>query len=123
MSLRHCVNVAMCGCSLVWAQTTWADADNIQLEEIVVTATKRSTNEQTTPQFITAFSAADLSVEHVTDLADLAMFTPGLFVGADNGFGATSVAIRGFGPLNDGIGGEEAVGIYVDGIYQGTPYG
>lgn len=93
------------------------------LTEIVVTATKRATNEQTTPQLITAFSAADLSAAGVTNLADLAMYTPGLFIGADNGFGSTSVAIRGFGPLNLGIGGEEAVGVYIDGVYQGSPYG
>lgn len=97
-------------------------ADGSVLEEVLVTATKRLTNEQTTPQSITAFSAADLNIEHVNDLADLAMFTPGLFVGADNGFGATTTAIRGFGPLNLLIGGDEAVGVYIDGVYQGTPY-
>jgi iron complex outermembrane recepter protein len=98
-------------------------AEAAALEEVVVTATKRTTNEQTTPQSLTAFSAADLAVQHVNDLADLAMFTPGLFVGSDNGFGATSMAIRGFGPLNLSIGGDEAVGVYLDGVYQGTPYG
>jgi len=97
--------------------------DSSVLEEVVVTATKRTTNEQTTPQSITAFTSADLNVQHVKDLADLAMFTPGLFVGTDNGFGATTTAIRGFGPLNLSIGGDEAVGIYVDGVYQGSPYG
>jgi iron complex outermembrane recepter protein len=99
------------------------DTDGAALTEVVVTATKRTTNEQTTPEAITAFSAADLSVRHVSDISDLAMYTPGLFVGADNGFGATTVAIRGFGPLNLLIGGDEAVGVYIDGVYQGTPYG
>jgi len=97
--------------------------DTTALKEVVVTATKRATNEQTTPQAITAFSAADLTVRHVSDIGDLAMYTPGLFVGADNGFGATTMAIRGFGPLNLLIGGDEAVGVYIDGVYQGTPYG
>ena len=62
-------------------------------------------------------------VEHIVDIADLAMYTPGLFVGQDNGYGATTTAIRGFGPLNLSIGGDEAVGVYVDGVYQGFPYG
>lgn len=97
--------------------------DGAALQEVVVTATKRATDEQTTPQAITAFSAADLTVRHVSDIGDLAMYTPGLFVGADNGFGATTMAIRGFGPLNLLIGGDEAVGVYIDGVYQGTPYG
>lgn len=97
--------------------------DSSVLQEVVVTATKRATNEQTTPTSLTAFSAADLNVDHVNNLADLAMFTPGMFVGSDNGFGATTLAIRGFGPLNLSIGGDEAVGVYIDGVYQGTPYG
>jgi iron complex outermembrane receptor protein len=103
--------------------TADATGDSAVLEEVVVTATKRATNEQTTPASLTAFTAADLSVEHVNNLTDLAMFTPGLFVGSDNGFGATAMAIRGFGPLNLSIGGDEAVGVYIDGVYQGTPYG
>jgi iron complex outermembrane receptor protein len=98
-------------------------ADSPTLDEVVVTATKRETNEQTTPQAITAFAAKDLSVRGVNNIADLAQYTPGLFVGADNGFGAVTTAIRGFGPLNLLIGGDEAVGVYVDGVYQGTPYG
>jgi iron complex outermembrane receptor protein len=93
------------------------------LEEVVVTATKRETNAQTTPQSISAFSAEDLAVQQVNDIADLAMFTPGLFVGSDNGFGTTTTTIRGFGPLNLSMGGDEAVGIYIDGVYQGAPYG
>ena len=99
------------------------EIDATALKEVVVTATKRATNEQTTPQAITAFSASELTVRHVNDIGDLAMYTPGLFVGADNGFGATTMAIRGFGPLNLLIGGDEAVGVYIDGVYQGTPYG
>lgn len=106
----------------VYAADTSGSADTAMLQEVVVTATKRVTNEQTTPQSLTAFSAADLAVAHVTNLADLAQFTPGLFVGSDNGFGAVTTAIRGFGPLNLSIGGDEAVGVYIDGVYQGTPY-
>jgi len=107
------------------AGATAADSgsDVTALQEVVVTATKRSTNEQTTPQSITAFSAADLAVAHINNMSDLAQFTPGLFVGSDNGFGAVTTAIRGFGPLNLSIGGDEAVGVYIDGVYQGSPYG
>src|SRR5579863_1288218 len=108
--------------SAAYAADTAGSTDAATLQEVVVTATKRVTNEQTTPQSLTAFSATDLAVEHVTDLADLAQYTPGLFVGSDNGFGDVTTAIRGFGPLNLSIGGDEAVGVYIDGVYQGTPY-
>jgi iron complex outermembrane recepter protein len=123
--LSLAVIAALTAISAVPATAFAADTetDATALKEVVVTATKRATNEQTTPQAITAFSAADLTVRHVSDIGDLAMYTPGLFVGADNGFGATTMAIRGFGPLNLLIGGDEAVGVYIDGVYQGTPYG
>lgn len=92
------------------------------LKEVIVTATKRATNEQTTPASLTAFNAKNLYHEQITSIKDLALYTPGLFVGSDNGFGAVTTAIRGFGPLNLSIGGEEAVGVYIDGVYQGTPF-
>jgi iron complex outermembrane receptor protein len=111
-------------CSQALAQTAQTPAVKDEgLEEIVVTATKRPTNEQTTPQSIIAFSAADLEVKHITSVNDLAIFTPGLFIGADSGFGNTTTAIRGMGPINAGLGADEAVGVYIDGVYQGTPYG
>src|SRR6185312_15889489 len=60
---------------------------------------------------------------HATNLADLAQVTPGLYVGGENGFGSTTMAIRGLGSLNLSIGADEAVGVYIDGVYQGAPYG
>src|SRR5215470_3707431 len=122
---RQATSVAFAVLAALYGRATLGNENGAvgALEEVVVTATKRTTNEQTTPQSITAFGAAELSAAHITDLADLAMYTPGLFVGSDNGFGALTTAIRGFGPLNLSIGGDEAVGVYIDGVYQGTPYG
>jgi iron complex outermembrane recepter protein len=107
---------------LVLADTPDA-ADDTVLEEVKVVATKRATNLQDTPVALSAFSATQLDEAHVTDLTGLAQFTPGLYIGGDNGLGATTMAIRGLGSLNLGIGGDEAVGVYVDGVYQGKPFG
>src|SRR3984957_1352839 len=94
-----------------------------ELEEIRVTATRRETTVQTTPIAITALSHADLQDSNITDLTKLPMQVPSLFVGGNDNFGSNSVSIRGIGSLALGLGAEEAVGIYIDGVYQGKPYG
>jgi iron complex outermembrane receptor protein len=98
-----------------------ADSD-VALQEIVVTATKRETNLQTTPIAVTAFDSAELERSQVSNLSDLAARTPGMFVGGDDNFGGSPVTIRGIGSLNLGIGADEGVGYYVDGVYQGKPF-
>ena len=54
-----------------------AVAQNLALEEIVVTARKRSESLMEVPLAITAFSAATLEKMALTEMTDLATFTPG----------------------------------------------
>ena len=93
------------------------------LGDIIVTATRRESRVQDTPLAITALDANALQNNHITDLTRLPLQVPSLFVGGNDGFGSTSVSIRGIGSLALGMGADEAVGVYVDGIYQGKPYG
>jgi iron complex outermembrane recepter protein len=93
-----------------------------QLEEITVTATKRDTNLQSTAIAITSFNLQELSQSQSLSISDLQMTTPGLWVGADNGLGNNPMAIRGIGSINLSLGADEAVGTYIDGVYQGRPY-
>ncbi len=94
-----------------------------ELDEIVVTATKRDTNLQDTAIAITKYGAADLETARITNLAELGASTPGLFIGGDNSLGSSPVAIRGIGSINESIGADEGVGVYIDGVYQGKPFG
>lgn len=55
-----------------------AEAQQIALEEIVVTARKRSESLQEIPVAITAFSSAQMEAIGAPNLVDLAKFTPGL---------------------------------------------
>lgn len=91
--------------------------------EIIVTATRRETRVQATPLAISALDSAALQRNNIGDLTKLPLQVPSLFVGGDDGFGSTSVTIRGIGSLAIGVGADEGVGIYIDGVYQGKPYG
>ncbi len=91
--------------------------------EVVVTATRRTTTLQSTPLAITALDQNALQNNNITDLTKLAQQTPSLYVGGNDGFGGLTVQLRGIGSLDLGVGAEEGVGIYIDGVYQGKPYG
>lgn len=86
------------------------------LEEIVVTATKRSTSLQKTPLAISAMSERSMALRGIDDLTDLVTSVPGLTL-RDGGPGQTRPIIRGiFGP------GEPQVGVYFDETpFSGAP--
>lgn len=51
------------------------------LEEVIVTARKRDESLLTVPLSVTAFTAKKIQAEGITDLADIASFTPGFNIG------------------------------------------
>ena len=64
-----------------------ADAGNLQLDEIIVTATKTGeTALQSTPLAITAFSGAQLESRGVTGVRGLVDYTPGLQIAEQSGY-------------------------------------
>lgn len=97
--------------------------DDTGLSDIVVTASKRSTNLQSTPIAVTALTGAELGQARINDLGRLPLQVPGLVVVPTNNFGTSIVVLRGIGSLFIGPGADEGVGIYVDDIYQGHAYG
>lgn len=104
------------------AQDNGAAGDaHVGLETIVVTATKRATNLQTTPIAITAVTGAQLKQAQINDLRDLPLLTPGLVVNANSGQ-ENPIALRGISSAIQGIGGDSPVAIYLDGVYIGRPH-
>ncbi len=97
-------------------------ADGEALPEIVVTATKRTTNVQTTPLAISALSADALRNAQVQGLKDLQQLTPSLIVSANAGQ-ENPIALRGISSGIQGIGGDSPVAIYLDGVYIARPQG
>ncbi|MBP7340623.1 TonB-dependent receptor, partial [Niveispirillum sp.] len=93
----------------------------IVLEEIIVTAERRSTNLQDTPIAITALTAEDLREKGVVDLKGVADATPNFqMTTSGNGSGGSNFAqlfIRGVGQPDFIITKDPAVGIYIDGVY------
>jgi iron complex outermembrane receptor protein len=68
-----------------------------ELEEIVVTGTKRDVASQDVPISISAISAADLESVHVNDIKALGQLAPGLVLTNPAGFNAAGGGMRGTG--------------------------
>lgn len=100
--------------------TALAQDSALQLEEIIVTATKTgATALQSTPLAITAFSSEQLSSRGIADVSDLAGYTPGLQVTDNTGY--AQLYIRGIGSNNVFLGSDPSTTMHVDGVYIARP--
>ena len=81
-----------------------------QLEEIVVTSTKRTENLKAVPQSISVFSGTQLQEQHIDDYADLGRNVPGLSFSNGGGPGLSNLEIRG---ISSTIG-QPTVSVYLD---------
>jgi iron complex outermembrane recepter protein len=91
-----------------------------QLEEVVVTAERRSENLQNTPITVTAVSAQTLEQFNIQNSQDLMQVVSGLQVSpqtAADSAGSATFYLRGLGQERSGNGSEPAVGIYIDNFY------
>ncbi|GAB3315194.1 TonB-dependent receptor [Haliea atlantica] len=94
------------------------------LEEVVVTAQKRTENLQDVPVSIAAFGARELETFQISGVQDIATFTPGMISvpQAESG-GGLRIAIRGVIPSGASLGLDSRVAIYVDSAYVGKGSG
>jgi len=96
------------------------------IEQIVVTATKRETQLKDTPISMSVETAQNLEDRHVQSLLDLGDGSvPGLNVATfEARQTALTVGIRGIVPLDaNQPAREQGVGIYIDGVYLGRQHG
>lgn len=91
------------------------------LEEIVVTAQKRSTDLQDTPLTVYAFNKDALRDAGAYDLKSLANSVPSLHVGGQGN--DLSIALRGVTSFEGGERGDASIAFHVNGIYMARPYG
>lgn len=89
---------------------------NYVLQEIVVTARKRSDPIQDVPQSVSALSGATLQNVGATQLSDYVNYVPGFNLISDGNTGNQELILRG---LTTGDSAGALVGVYVD----DTPYG
>ncbi|TNE67935.1 MAG: TonB-dependent receptor [Alphaproteobacteria bacterium] len=108
----------------VWAQ---ADADNagddkvdFRLEEIIVSAQRRSESLQDVPVTVTAFGATEIEQAKIQQIDDIVTRTPGLSFDAFPSSQAR-LYIRGIGSSDRGAAGDPSAAVFLDDIYLGRP--
>ena len=97
--------------------TSASSADQGTLEEIVVTAQKRSENLQNVPITISTVSGSQLAALGANSITAIADMTPGLQMTTTQG--SLSPHIRGVGSDIPNV--ENSVALYLDGVYVASP--
>lgn len=93
--------------------------DSFELEEIVVTAQKRTQSLIEVPVAITVVSGKALERGQIRDVIDLQQLAPSLVVNASTGSTQSIFTIRGIGTAGNNTGLEQSVGVFIDGVYRG----
>ena len=89
-----------------------------QVDEIIVTATKRAQTLQEVPVAVTVTTADVIEKAQILDIKDLQSVVPTFRVSQLQNSANTSLSIRGFGNGGNNIGIEPAVGVFIDGVYR-----
>ena len=103
-----------------WAQEP-AQAENTKrsgkLDEVLVTATKRVTEQQTTPIAISTLQAGNIERQYGSrDIRDMANLLPNIIMENVTGFNAAAFGMRGTATIDNDPFRETAVGIVLDGV-------
>jgi iron complex outermembrane recepter protein len=93
-----------------------------ELQEVTVTARRRSEQLQDVPLTITAFDANTLEADAINNLSDLEDLVPNMKVSQDRATSSTiNVYIRGVGQSDPLWGFQPGVGVYIDDVYLARP--
>lgn len=110
--------------SLAQAQTASSDGQAASaldgVDEIVVTAQKRTESINDVGMSITALSGDEMKAQGVVDVADLARVVPS-FVFTKSSYGAPVYTLRGVGFYETGLGASPAVSVYQDEVVVPFP--
>ena len=98
-------------------------AQELILEEVIVTAVRRDTNLMETPLAVSAITADELAREGVNNILNVGNLVPNMQIGLSPSDSGVSVAIRGITSNNFTELGDPTVGIHFDGIYSPRPQG
>ncbi len=104
------------GAAPAFAQSLPADAEEADINDIVVTATRRAVSIQDVPINISAVGKDQLSRQRIDDIRDVADFTPGMTI-SDTGPGSTgTIVLRGLNAsdsTSSGNSNDTALGVYL----------
>ena len=119
------IAVALVAPGTAWAQSSpasdaktpaAANAQEVGVEDIVVTANRREQRLQDVPISVTAVTGDSLARSGVTDTRQLSQSMPSVVFSRVNS--SFQPYIRGVGTRNANIGDESNVSLYIDGVYQ-----
>ena len=82
------------------------------IQEVVVTATRRRENARKVPVSIGVISGSEIAAHHIEDYEDVTRILPGVSFAAHNGAGQDNISIRGVSSTV----GNPTVGIYLDDV-------
>ena len=99
-----------------------AQENTLLIEEVIVTAEKRSESLQDISQAITALSGSDLEEKNINSFVDLGSIVPGVTVAKNEGY-KTVISIRGVGnETNQNAIAAPSVAFHMDGIFIASPF-
>lgn len=88
----------------------------LAIDEVVVTAQRRSESAQDVPVALSAFQASDIEKFNVGSFDDITKISPAITIGASNSKMFSTVYLRGIGTYSLGAGVEPSVSVIVDGV-------
>ncbi len=89
-----------------------------QLEEVIVTATKRAVSVLDVSVSMTAMTGTEARLLNLNDIKDLIQFTPGITGNSKDSF-LDTISVRGIRTNLFGNGAEPSIGFFLNGTYQG----
>ena len=116
MSIFNNNRLTITALALAIAPSSQVLAQQLMLEEVVVTAQKREQSLQDVPIAVAAMSGEKIDDTGITNLEELTLYIPN--VNINQGQSTPNIFIRGVGSgTNPGF--EQSVGLYIDGMYSG----
>ena len=88
-----------------------------EIEEVIVTATKRSENIQDVPLAITAMAGDFVRDVNLDNIKDLVTFTPGVTGNSTDAF-IDGISVRGIRTQDFGVGGDPSAAVIKNNLYE-----
>ena len=105
---------------LLIGTSLFSNIASAQIEEVIVTAQRRSENIQDVPISISAFSGDFLKNAGINTLQDLRLYAPNLSLSQSSQVANQRIMIRGVGSVGDSAI-EPSVAVFIDGVYYPRP--
>ena len=122
---KHPLAIAVLAGIVSATATVELKAQEMALEEVVVTARKRSENLQDVGFSVSALTKSEIEGQFARDITDLANISPNIVIDdtAQGPGGVAAIFIRGVGVADVEKNFDPAVGVIVDGMFIGSNAG